>query len=552
MACRLHGNRERLQYGLEVSTPLGSTTVLGEVYKGCPIQIDRAVLSADLIVLSLREIDVILGMDCLTAHRAVMDCYTKEAVPARMISFLSALRLMQGGCEAYLAHVVDTWVEQRLQDIPVIREFLDVFPDELPGLPPDQEIEFEIDLILGTAPISIPPYRMAPVELRELKAQLQELLDKGFIRLSVSPWGAPVLFVKKKDGTLRLCIDYRQLNWVTVKNKYPLPRIDDLFDQLQGAQVFTKLDLRSRYYQLRIAEADVPKSAFRSRHEHAEHLRTVLQIMRERQLYAKFTKCEFWLDEVVFLGHIVTGEGIQVDPRKVEAVLHWEAPRNVSEVRSFLGLAGYYCRFVEGFSLISAPLTKLLRKDVPFRWTEECQKSFEELKHRLTTTPVLSIPSGTRGYVVYSDGELPSARFGVSNSGFCSEDLETLFIDLGQDGALIATLRLRPMLNDRIRRVQDQDPVMVRLMDRVRSYSITDFKLRDGTLWMGQRLCVPDVDDLRREFLEEAHVAAYAMHPGTTKMYRTLKLHFWWPGMKRRVAEFVSRCLTCQQVKAEH
>ncbi|KAJ8764928.1 hypothetical protein K2173_010393 [Erythroxylum novogranatense] len=151
----------------------------------------------------------------------------------------------EGGCEAYLAHVVDSRVEQRLEDIPVIREFLDVFPDELPGLPPDREIEFGIDLVPGTATISIPPYRMAPVELKELKVHLQELLDKGFIRPSVSPWGAPVLFVKKKDGTLRLCIDYRQLNRVTVKNKYPLPRINDLFDQLQGARVFTKLDLRS-------------------------------------------------------------------------------------------------------------------------------------------------------------------------------------------------------------------------------------------------------------------------------------------------------------------
>ena len=153
-----------------------------------------------------------------------------------------------------------------------MREYLDVFPEDLPGVPVDREIEFCIDLIPGTQPISIPPYRMAPVELRELKTQLQDLLDKGFIRPSVSPWGAPVLFVKKKDGTLRLCIDYRQLNKVTIKNKYPLPRIDDLFDQLQGAQYFSKIDLRSGYHQLKIRDSDVAKTAFRTRYGHYEFL----------------------------------------------------------------------------------------------------------------------------------------------------------------------------------------------------------------------------------------------------------------------------------------
>ena len=154
----------------------------------------------------------------------------------------------------------------------MVREFLDVFPEELPGLPPEREVEFTIELLPEVAPISISPYRMAPIELKELKVQLQELLDKGFIRPSVSPWGAPVLFVKKKDGTMRLCIDYRQLNRVTVKNKYPLPRIDDLFDHLQGAQVFSKIDLKSGYYQLKISEPDVLKTAFRTRYGHYEFL----------------------------------------------------------------------------------------------------------------------------------------------------------------------------------------------------------------------------------------------------------------------------------------
>ena len=170
-----------------------------------------------------------------------------------MISAMAAQRMLRKGCQSYLAYVVETEKKGILVDeIPVVREFPDVFPDDIVGLPPDREVDFTIDLILGIVPISIPPYRMAPAELRELKAQLEELLSKGFIRPSISPWGALVLFVKKKDGSLRLCIDYRQLNRVTIRNQYPLPRIDELFDQFQGSRVYSKIDLRSGYHQLRV------------------------------------------------------------------------------------------------------------------------------------------------------------------------------------------------------------------------------------------------------------------------------------------------------------
>ncbi|WMV30015.1 hypothetical protein MTR67_023400 [Solanum verrucosum] len=213
---------------------------------------------------------------------------------------------------------------------------------------------------------------MAPTELRELKAQLQEILEKGFIQPSVSSWGAPVLFINKKDGTLKFCIDYRQLYKITIKNKYPLPRIDDLFDQLKSAKVFSKIDLRSGYHQLRVREKDIPK------------------LLLE-------------LDEVAFLGHVVSTEGVKVDPSKIQTVVEWRPPNSLIVVRSFLGLAGYYRIFVQAFSIIASPLTKLLKKGVNFIWDDKCQESFETVKSLLTQVPILTLPIEVKEYVVYSD-----------------------------------------------------------------------------------------------------------------------------------------------------
>ncbi|KAL5575384.1 hypothetical protein UlMin_017083 [Ulmus minor] len=300
---------------------------------------------------------------------------------------------------------------------------------------------------------------MAPAELKELQIQLQELLDKGFIRPSHSPWGAPVLFVKKKDGTLRMCIDYRELNKVTIKNKYPLPRIDDLFDQLKGAVVFSKIDLRSGYHQLKIKEyghyeflvmpfgltnapaafMDLMNRVFkvyldkfvivfiddiliysRSQEEHAEHLRMVLRTLVEHRLYAKFSKCEFWLQSVQFLGHVISKDGLSVDPAKIEAVSEWAAPTSVTEIRSFLGLAGYYRRFVEGFSTLAAPLTALTKKDQKFQWSDKCEQSFQELKGRLTKRTIKTLEDMLRACVLNFGGSwnqhLPLIEFSYNNS----------------------------------------------------------------------------------------------------------------------------------------
>nr|XP_027062987.1 uncharacterized protein LOC113689412 [Coffea arabica] len=349
------------------------------------------------------EVRTPTGMDWLVHYHARVDCKMKVVefcIPGEatlkldvrgmiassaLISGIRARKLLSRGARGYLAFLINTPGEKtKLEDMPVISEFPDVFPEELKSLPPEREVEFKVDLVPRTTPISKTPYRMAPAELKELKVQLQNLLERGFIHESESSWGAPVLFVKKKDGSLRLCIDYRGLNAVTIKNKYPLPHIDELFDQLQGAVVFSKLDLRQGYYQLRVKKEDVPKMAFntryghfefvvvfiddilvysRSREEHEQHLRIVLQTLREHQLFAKFSKCEFWLESVAFLGHIISKDGLAVDPAKVEAVAKWKQPENPTE----------------------------------------CESSFQELKKQLTVAPVLALPSGSDSYTVYTD-----------------------------------------------------------------------------------------------------------------------------------------------------
>ncbi|KAL0544942.1 hypothetical protein IC582_020072 [Cucumis melo] len=341
---------------------------------------------------------------------------------------MKASKLLNQGTWGILASVVDTREpEVSLSSELVVREYPDVFPDELPRLPPPREID---ELEPDTAPISRASYRMALTELKELKVQLQELLDKGFIRPSLSPWGAPVLFVKKKDGSMRLCIDYRELNKVTVKNRYLLPRIDDLFDQLQGATVFSKIDLRSGYHQLRIRDSDIPKTAFRSRYGHYEFIVMSFGLTNTPAMFMDLMNRVFkdFLDSfvIVFIDDILIYskteaehekhlhqvletlranklEGVSVDPAKIEVVTNWPRPSTVSEIRSFLGLAGYYRRFVEDFSRIASPLTQLTRKGTPFVWSPTCESSFQELKQKLVTAPILTVPDGSGSFVIYSD-----------------------------------------------------------------------------------------------------------------------------------------------------
>jgi hypothetical protein len=313
-------------------------------------------------------------------------------------------------------------------------------------------VKFEIECVLNTNPIFKASYRMAPSKLNELKEQLQELLDKSFIRPNTSPWGAPMLLVRK-DRSMRMCINYRELNKMTIKNRYPLPRIDDLLNQLKGVCVFSKIDLRSGNHKVRMKEKDIPKIAFRTHYghyeflvmsfgltnalavfmdtmnrvfhdyldqftvafvdnilicskmlkEHEEHLRKALERFKREQLYARLKKCEFWLDSMSFLEHMISSNVIAVDPENVKAVVEWTRPTSMFEIQSFLGLAGYCRRFIKGFSKLSRPLTTLTKKNACFIWTDECEHSFQELKKRLVTTPVLALPTESSNFVVYSN-----------------------------------------------------------------------------------------------------------------------------------------------------
>jgi transposase InsO family protein len=360
----------------------------------------------------------------------------------------------------------DTPGEQRDAAAPVVvnqaalAALLEQFRDVLGGIPssapmpPKRAVDHGIQLVPGAEPANKGVIRLAQPELEELRKQLTELLEKGYIRPSLSPFGAPVLFAKKKDGTLRLCIDYRRLNAVTVKNKYPLPRIDDLLDQLQGAAVFSKIDLQSGYHQVRVKIEDVHKTAFRCRYghfewtvmpfgltnapatfqslmnsvlgdyldkfstvylddvlvysrtpqEHLVHLRMVLQRLREHQLYAKLSKCAFGLGEMPFLGHIISGNGIRMDPAKVDAIANWPTPRTVVQLQSFLGLANYYRRFVQNYSHIAAPLTALATPATKgWPWEEAQEAAFAALKAAIASAPIIHMPDLSQPFVVTTD-----------------------------------------------------------------------------------------------------------------------------------------------------
>ncbi|GJT58701.1 putative reverse transcriptase domain-containing protein [Tanacetum coccineum] len=324
-----------LYHYYDVELADGRIIGLNTIIRGFTLNFLYHLFNIDLMPVELGSFDIIIGMDCDRSTRG-------NETRLNIISCTKMQKYMLKGCHVFLAHVTtketeDKSEKKRLEDVPIIQDFPEVFPEDLPGLPPTRQVEFQIDLIPGVAPVTQAPYRLAPSKMKDLSDKLKELSDKGFIRPSFSPWGALVLFVKKKNGSFRMCIDYRELNKLTVKNRYPLLRIDDLFDQLQGSNVYSKIDLQSVYHQLRNMK------------EHEEHLKAILEMLKKEKF-----------------------QGIHVDPAKVESIKDWVSPKTPTEIRQFLSLAGYYRRFIEGFS-------------------------------KIANAPILALPEGSEDFVVYCD-----------------------------------------------------------------------------------------------------------------------------------------------------
>ncbi|GJV41211.1 hypothetical protein Tco_1419651 [Tanacetum coccineum] len=468
--------------------------------------------------------------------------------------------------------------EERLEDIPLVREFPDVFPEDLPGLPPVRQVEFQIDLIPGATLVARAPYRLAPSKMQELSNQLQELADQ--------------------DGSFRMCIDYRELNKLTVKNRYPLPRIDDLFDQLQGSSVYSKIDLRSGYHQLRVRDEDIPKTAFRTRYghyefqvmpfgltnapavfidlmnrvckpyldkfvivfiddiliysrnkeEHANHLRIILELLKKEKLYAKFSKCDFWIHIVQFLGHLIDSQGLHVDPAKIEA--------------------------------IAKSLTELTQKNKKYIWGEDQESAFQLLKQKLCEAPILALPEGNDDFVVYCDAShqglgavlmqrekviaYASRQLKPHEENYTTHDLElgavaNVISDALSRKERIKQLRVRslvmtihPKLPSQILKAQTEALKEENIKaEKLQGMNIA-FEIRpDGTRCIKNRSWLPLFGNLRDLIMHESHKSKYSIHPGFDKMYQDLKKLYWWPNMKAIIAEYVGKCLTCSRVKAE-
>ncbi|GJX45406.1 putative reverse transcriptase domain-containing protein, partial [Tanacetum coccineum] len=567
----------------------------------------------------LGSFNTIVGIDWLAKYHAVIVCAKKIVhIPWRsetlivhgdgrnrgndtrlnIISCTKTHKCMLKGCQVFLAHVTtketeDKSKKKRLEDVTIIQDFPEVFPQDLSGLPTTRQVEFQIDLVLGAAPVAREPYRLAPAKMKELSEQLQELSDKGFIRPSSLPWGAPVLFVKKKDGSFRMFIDYRELKKLTVKNRYPLPRIDDLFDQLQGSSVYSKIDLRSDYHQLRVREEDIPKTAFRTRYGHYEF------------------------------------------QNKKEHEEHLKIPKTPTEIRQFLGLAGYYLRFIEGFSKIAKPMTKLTQKKVKLVWGDKQEASLQLLKHKLCSAPILTLPEGSEDFIVYCDASIKGLGVVFMQRenviAYASRQLKihewthdlelravvfalkiwrhylygtkcTVFTDhkslqhiLNKKELNMRQRRWLELLNDydyEIRYHSGKANVVVDALSRkerikplrVRALVMTigvylpkqilnaqteaqkleniknkdvggmlveNFKdlekLRteklepraDGTLCFNGRSWLPCYGDLRTVIMHGSHKSKYFIHPGSDKMYQDMKKLYWWPNMKANIATYV-------------
>ncbi|GKD42593.1 putative reverse transcriptase domain-containing protein, partial [Tanacetum coccineum] len=405
-------------YGVNVELAKGRIIWVNTLIRGCTLNLLNHPFNIDLMPIEMGSFDIIIGIDWLSKYQAVIVCAEKIArIPfgneilivrgdgsshkhgfrLNIISCTKTQKYLLKGCQVFLAHVTtkkaeDNSKEKRLEDV---------------------------------------PYQLASSEMKELSDQLQELSDKVFIRPSSLPWGAPVLFFKKRDGSFQMCIDYRELNKLTVKNHYPLPKIDDLFYQLQGSSVYSKINLRSSYHQLRVHKEDILKNAFRTRYGHYEFQVMPFGLTNAPAVFMDLMNRVYkpYLDKfvIVFIDDILIYsknkqeheehlklilellkkeefQGIYVDPAKIESIKDWASPKTSTEIRQFLGLVGYYRRFIEGFSKIAKSMTKLSQKKVKFDWGDKQEAAFQLLKEKLCSAPILALLEGDENFIISHKG----------------------------------------------------------------------------------------------------------------------------------------------------
>ncbi|GKC49161.1 putative reverse transcriptase domain-containing protein [Tanacetum coccineum] len=608
-----------LDHYYDVELADGRIIRLNTILRGCTLNILNHPFNIDLMPVELGSFDAIIGMDWLVKDQAIIVCAEKIVrIPwgnetlivhddgsnrrheprLHIISYSKTQEYMLKGCPVFLAHVTTKEVEdksekKRLEDVPIVRDFPEVFPEELAVILRHDKRNFQIDF--GTCS---------------------------------SPWGAPILFVIKKDGSFRMCIDYQELNKLTVKNRYPLPRINDLFDQLQGSSVYSKIDLRSGYHQLRVREEDIPKTAFKTRYGHYEFQVMPFGLTNAPTVFMDLMNrvCKPYLDKfvIVFIDDILIYsknkqeheehlklilellkkeefQGIHVDPAKIESIKDWESPKTATEIRQFLGLAGYYRRFIKGFLKISKSMTKLTQKGVKFDWGDKQEAAFQLLKQKLYSAPILALPEGSEDFVVYYDAshkglgvilmQREKRHYLYETKCMVFTDHNSLQHILNQKELNMrqrcwlellsdydCEIRYHPrkanVVADALNRKDQSKPLRVRALvmsigldlpkqilnaqtearklENIKNEDVGGMLLEnsketkkfrmeklepraDGTLCFNGRSWLPCYGDLRTVIMHEYHKSKYTFHPSSDKMYQDMKKLYWWPNMKANI-----------------
>ncbi|KAJ1692442.1 hypothetical protein LUZ63_009140 [Rhynchospora breviuscula] len=595
-------------------------------------------------VLEVQGYDIILGMDWIAkVGPLVIDCVQgvvklKQGdtdVSLQVQNEVAEVKLCHGevcltkeqlkGSDIIIAQLFVTQIGESSEVAPSMTDHLSTMPPQLQqvvfqynsvfsdpsSLPPARPTDHQIHLKTYVTPVNIRPYRFSHFQKLEIEKIVEELLVHGYIRASTSPFASPILLVKKKDQSWRLCVDYRKLNDITVKNKFPIPIIDDLLDELHGAKIFSKIDLKSGYHQIRMFDSDIPKTAFRTHlghyeftvmpfgltnapatfqalmnsifkpflrkfilvffddilvyshsiEEHMQHLSTALQLLKDNKLYAKLSKCEIGTTKLEYLGHLITEEGVSTDPSKVEAMTTWPVPTNIKQLRGFLGLTGYYRKFVRNYGMISKPLTELLKK-YAFKWGPEAQQAFQLLKQAMTTTPVLALPDFTKPFIIETDAsqmgigavlmqdKRPLAYFskglGIKNQGLSTYEKELLAVVsavtkwkhyLMGDTFIIRTdhISLKHLLEQRVNTAM-QHKSLSKLLGL---HYVIEYK-------KGAHNLVADA--LTRRDGQEGSGG----HSGSLVTYKRMKALFCWPSMKEFIVDHIRQCEVCQLTKPEH